>query len=171
DLAGGMIAAFGILAALLARRSTGRGQYIDVGMYDVMMSMLPVPAAHHFGGIHLGVGSRYVLSGAYPFYNVYETADGRYMTLGALQPKFLAGFCNSISREDLIPRQFEQGQARGSLFDEMRRIFKSRTQAEWIGLMRDADACCEPVLSLEEAFSHPQALARSMVQDTPGLAP
>jgi crotonobetainyl-CoA:carnitine CoA-transferase CaiB-like acyl-CoA transferase len=164
DLAGGMIAAFGILAALVARRSTGRGQYVDVGMYDVMMAMLPVPAAHHLGGIEIGVGGKYVLSGAYPFYNVYETADGQFMTLGALEPKFWAGFCRRIGREDLIPRQFEEGADREALFAEMKQIFKSHTREEWIEMMRDADACCEPVLSLEEAFSHPQARARAMVQ-------
>jgi crotonobetainyl-CoA:carnitine CoA-transferase CaiB-like acyl-CoA transferase len=171
DLAGGMVAAFGILAALLARQSTGRGQYVDIGMYDVMMSMLPVPAAHHFGGIEIGVGGKYVLSGAYPFYNVYETADGRFMTLGALEPKFWAGFCQAIGREDLIPRQFEHGLDREALFLEMKQIFKSRTQSEWIEIMRDADACCEPVLSLDEAFSHPQASARAMVQIGAGPDP
>jgi len=164
DIAGGMVAAFGILAALVARQSTGRGQYVDIGMYDVMMSMLPVPAAHQFGGIEIGVGGKYVLSGAYPFYNVYETADGRFMTLGALEPKFWAGFCQKIGRADLIPRQFEEGADREALFAEMKKIFKSHTRAEWIEMMRDADACCEPVLSLDEAFSHTQARARAMVQ-------
>jgi crotonobetainyl-CoA:carnitine CoA-transferase CaiB-like acyl-CoA transferase len=164
DLAGAMVAGFGILAALLARRSTGRGQYVDVGMYDVMMSMLPVPAAHHFGGVDVPVGGKYVLSGAYPFYNIYETGDRRFMTLGALEPKFWAGFCRAISRQDLIPRQFDEGESRKALFLELSQIFKSRTQAEWIEVMRDADACCEPVLSLDEAFAHPQARARAMVQ-------
>jgi crotonobetainyl-CoA:carnitine CoA-transferase CaiB-like acyl-CoA transferase len=168
DLAGGMVAAIGILGALLARRSTGRGQHVDVGMYDVVMSMLPVAAAHQFGGIDIGVGGKYALSGAYPFYNVYETADGRYMTLGALEPKFWAGFCRSVGRDDLIPRQFEEGEGRQALFSELRQIFKSRTQAEWIEAMQDADACCEPVLSLDEAFSHPQARARMMVQKGAG---
>src|SRR5262249_5089861 len=153
DIAGGMVAAFGILAALVARQSTGRGQYVDIGMYDVMMSMLPVPAAHQFGGIEIGVGGKYVLSGAYPFYNVYGTADGRFMTMGALEPKFWAGFCQRIGREDMIPRQFDEGGAREALFVEIKQIFKSHTQAEWIEMMRDADACCEPVLSLDEAFS------------------
>jgi crotonobetainyl-CoA:carnitine CoA-transferase CaiB-like acyl-CoA transferase len=170
DLTGGMVAAFGILAALLARRSTGRGQYVDVGMYDVMMSMLPIPAAHQFGGIELGVGGKYALSGAYPFYNIYETADGRYMTLGALEPKFWAGFCRRIGREDLVPRQFEDGEGRQALFRELTKIFASRTQAEWIETMRDADACCEPVLSLDEAFSHAQCQARAMVQDAAGAS-
>ncbi|HSB10391.1 MAG TPA: CaiB/BaiF CoA-transferase family protein [Blastocatellia bacterium] len=163
DLAGGMIAAFAILAALLARHRTGRGQYLDVSMFDVMLAMLPVPAAHHFAGRTLVVGEKYVLSGAYPFYNVYETSDWKYMTLGALEPKFWANFCRKAGREDLIERQFDSGEERESLFEAVRAVFKSRTQAEWIELMSDADCCCEPVLSISGAFEHAQTRAREMI--------
>jgi len=165
DLAGGMIAGFAILAALLARTKTGRGQYIDVSMFDVMVSMLPIPASHQFAGIPLGIGGKYVLNGAYPFYNVYETKDGGFMTLGALEPKFWANFCSKVAREDLIPRQFDGAEARAKLFEEVRAIFKSRTRAEWTDIMRDADCCCEPVLSLDEAFAHAQTLARNMIMN------
>src|SRR5712692_2351042 len=165
DLAGGMIAALAILAALLARERTGRGQYIDVSMFDVMLSMLPIPAAHHFAGNTIGVGGKYVLSGAYPFYNVYETSDGKFMTLGALEPKFWVNFCLKIGREDLAQRQFDSGELREKLFEEVRAIFKSRKQAEWVVLMRDADCCCEPVLSIYEAFEHAQTRAREMIRE------
>src|SRR5882762_1197630 len=142
DLAGGMIAGFAILAALLARERTNRGQYLDVSMFDVMLSMLPIPAAHHFAGATIEVGGKYALSGAYPFYSVYETSDGKFMTLGALEPKFWANFCRKVGRSELIERQFDSGENRESLFDEVRSVFKSRSQSEWIGLMRDADCCC-----------------------------
>lgn len=163
DLAGGMIAGFAILAALIARERTGRGQYVDVSMFDVMLSMLPIPASHHFAGKTIEVGGKYVLSGAYPFYNVYETGDGQFMTLGALEPKFWANFCERVGRQDLIARQFDDGDRRAELFDEVRAIFKSKTQSEWVELMRDADCCTEPVLSMNEAFGHAQARAREMV--------
>ncbi len=165
DLAGGMIAAFAILAALLARNQTGRGQYVDVSMFDVLLAMLPVPAAQEFAGKSIRVGGKYTLSGAYPFYNVYETSDGRFMSLGALEPKFWAGFCRVVNREDLIARQFDSNDARKELFEEVSRIFKSKTQAEWIEIMAEADACCEPVLSLAEAFEHAQTRAREMTFD------
>ena len=165
DLAGGMIAAFAMLAALLARERTGQGQYVDVSMFDVMMSMLPIPAAHHLAGHTIDVGGKYVLSGAYPFYNVYETSDGKYMTLGALEPKFWANFCAKVRREELASRQFDSGERREDLFKEVREIFKSQTQSEWIELMQDADCCCEPVLSMTEAFDHAQTQAREMVRE------
>lgn len=168
DLAGGMIAGFAILAALLARERTGRGQYVDVSMFDVMLSMLPIPAAHHFAGATIPVGGKYVLSGAYPFYNVYETGDGKFMTLGALEPKFWANFCRKVDREDLAARQFDSGARRDNLFEEVRAIFESRTQAEWIELMLDADCCCEPVLSMSQAFEHAQTRAREMVREAEG---
>lgn len=165
DIAGGMVAAFGILAALLAREKTGRGQYVDVSMFDVMMAMLPIAGAQQFAGKDFQVGDKFVLSGAYPFYNVYETSDGRWMTLGALEPKFWANFCVAVGREDLVGRQFSEGEAREQLFEEVRQIFKSRALADWVALMRDADCCCEPVLSLGEAFDHEQARARQMVMN------
>lgn len=170
DLAGGMVAAFGILAALMARQHTGKGQYVDVSMFDVMLAMLPIPSSSQFTGNQIGVGDKYVLSGADPFYNVYETADGKYMTLGALEPKFWEGFCLAIGREDLVARQFDQGSKKAGLFEEVRRIFKSKSQSEWVDLMSGADACCEPVLDMGEAFEHPQTIARKMVieSDHPG---
>src|SRR5882724_11177708 len=134
DLAGAMIAGFAILAALLARERTSQGQYLDVSMFDVMLSMLPIPAAHEFAGKSIPVGGKYVLSGQYPFYNVYETSDGNYMTLGALEPKFWANFCRKAGRDDLVPRQFDSGEQRQTLFENVRAIFKSRTQSEWVDL-------------------------------------
>jgi crotonobetainyl-CoA:carnitine CoA-transferase CaiB-like acyl-CoA transferase len=165
DLAGGMIAAYGIIAALYGRERTGQGQFVDVSMYDVMMAMLPVPAAQYFAGTDFKVGDKYGLSGAYPFYNVYETRDGKFMTLGALEPKFWENFCRKAGREDLIARQFDAGERRKELFQEVSDVFSSRTQAEWVELMKDADACCEPVLAIDEAFDHAQARAREMVRE------
>src|SRR5205085_11039118 len=132
DLAGGMVAAFAILAALMARQRTGRGQYVDVSMFDVMLSLLAIPAAQHFAGKTLEVCDTYALSGAYPFYNVYETSDGHYMTLGALEPKFWANFCKRVGREEWIARQFDDGERRENLFAEVRAIFKARTRSEWV---------------------------------------
>jgi crotonobetainyl-CoA:carnitine CoA-transferase CaiB-like acyl-CoA transferase len=163
DLAGGMVTAFAILAALMAREQTGRGQYVDVSMFDVMVAMLAIPAAHHFAGHTMEVGGKYALNGAYPFYNVYETSDGKYMTLGALEPKFWANFCKAVGREELIARQFDDGERRAQLFADVGAIFNARTQREWIELMRDADCCCEPVLSVAEAFVHAQTAAREMI--------
>jgi alpha-methylacyl-CoA racemase len=131
--------------------------------------MLPIPASNQLAGNTIPVGGKYVLSGAYPFYNVYETRDGKFMTLGALEPKFWANFCMKVERQDLIARQFDSGEQRAKLFEEARSIFKSRTQSEWVEVMRDADCCCEPVLSMSEAFEHAQTRAREMVRKSTSL--
>jgi crotonobetainyl-CoA:carnitine CoA-transferase CaiB-like acyl-CoA transferase len=134
-------------------------------MFDVMLSMLAVPAAHHFAGKTIEVGGKYTLSGAYPFYNIYETSDGKFMTLGALEPKFWANFCKRVGREDLIARQFDDGPRREQLFEEVRAIFKSKTQREWVELLESADCCSEPALSMTEAFEHAQTRAREMIRE------
>jgi crotonobetainyl-CoA:carnitine CoA-transferase CaiB-like acyl-CoA transferase len=92
------------------------------------------------------------------------------MTLGALEPKFWANFCVKVGREDLISRQFDEGERREQLFEELRTLFKSKSRADWIEALKDADCCCEPVLSLEEAFLHDQALTREMVREAFGVS-
>ena len=123
DIAGGMVSAFGILAALMARERTGRGQFVDISMFDVMMGMLTVPSSQQFAGKAIPVGGKYGLSGAYPFYNIYRTSDGRFMTLGALEPKFWVNFCHAAGREDLASRQFDEGAERDDLFQQVTKIF------------------------------------------------
>lgn len=165
DIAGGMVTAFSMLAALMARDRTGVGQYVDVSMFDVMLSMLVVPAAYEFAGSAVGVGDKYGLTGAYPFYNVYETSDQKFMSLGALEPKFWSNFCRAVNRADLIARQFDEGEPRSSLFEEVRSIFRSKTQQEWVEVFSHHDACCEPVLSMTEAFGHEHTKARAGVEE------
>jgi crotonobetainyl-CoA:carnitine CoA-transferase CaiB-like acyl-CoA transferase len=158
DLSGGLLAAFGILAALWAREQTGRGRYVDVSMFDGVLSWLPIAAAQVLAGEPAPPPGGALLSGRYPCYNVYETADGRYMSLGALEPKFWENFCHAVGRQDLRDAAYNP-----QAIEAVREVFRQRTQAEWIALFREVDACCEPVQSLEEALTDPQTLARSMV--------
>ncbi|MFQ6057474.1 MAG: CaiB/BaiF CoA transferase family protein [Anaerolineae bacterium] len=156
DLSGGMYAALGILAALWARERTGQGQYVDVAMLDGVISWLVLLAAQHFAGFMPGRGD-WLLSGGVPCYNVYQTRDGSYMALGALEPKFWAAFCQGVGREDLIPRQFD-AQATA----EMQAIFRGRTREAWVAFAQEVDCCLEPVLGLDEVFAHPQVAQREM---------
>jgi crotonobetainyl-CoA:carnitine CoA-transferase CaiB-like acyl-CoA transferase len=101
------------------------------------------------------------LTGHVPCYNVYETADGRYMSLGALEPHFWQHFCETLGRMDLSGRAFDP-----NAIDDVRAVFRTRTQAEWTELFKATDACCEPILSVEEALNEPQTLARAMLVET-----
>ena len=163
DLGGALFAVIGILAALAARDRTGKGQSVDVSMMDVGMALLPVAASRLFAGDPVPLGARLPLSGGLACYNIYGTADGRHLSIGALESKFWERFCRVIGREDFIPRQFEQGETQDTMTGAIRDILKTRTQSEWIDRFLQTDACVEPVLSLEEAFRTPQARHREMI--------
>lgn len=171
DLGGALAATIAILAALLARERTGRGQYIDVAMLDVAVSLLAVAAANVFAGDALPVGGRFGLNGLFPFYNIYETKDGQYLSVGALEPKFWERLCQALGRPDLADKQFASGQEREALCTELRHLFRSRTRQEWLEIFAQVDACCEPVLTLDAALAHPQVRHRQMitqVEHSPG---
>ncbi|MCX5910005.1 MAG: CaiB/BaiF CoA-transferase family protein [Deltaproteobacteria bacterium] len=105
--AGGMFAALGIMAALLYRERTGKGQYIDISMLDGVIAMLPFAASILWGGGKPGKSDT-LLSGRYPCYSVYETKDGEYISLGALEERFWVTLCRQLGREDYIPHQFAE---------------------------------------------------------------
>jgi crotonobetainyl-CoA:carnitine CoA-transferase CaiB-like acyl-CoA transferase len=96
---------------------------------------------------------------------VYETADGKFVSLAALEPSFWSDFCKVTGRNDLLPRQFDR-----TIKDEVIGIFKQRSQAEWLEAFTSTDGCVEPVLSFEEALAHPQVRARGFVREENGRA-
>jgi crotonobetainyl-CoA:carnitine CoA-transferase CaiB-like acyl-CoA transferase len=163
--AGGMMSAIAILAAIVHREKTGEGQYLDVAMLDGVISWLSIHAGKYFMDKELPKRGDMVLSGRYACYHVYETKDGRYMSLGALEPKFWENFCETIGRRELIFKQYLEGEERLRLIEETQNIFKTKTQKEWGDIFKNADACCEPILNLEEVFCHPHVLHRQMVKD------
>lgn len=163
DLSGGMLAAIAILGALVGRDRTGNGMYLDVALLDGVVSwMTPLALSAWFGGLDVSAGSHPLLGGQACF-NVYETADGKYLSLAALEPHFWGDFCKTIGRPDLIERQFESG-----LGKTLTGIFQQKTQAEWLCLFAGQDACVEPVNTVEGALSDPQVQARGHVREEAG---
>jgi len=162
---GGTMAAFAILAALMAREKTGKGQYIDVSMTDGMISWLCMHMAKFFSGRVPPRRGEYEMGGSSPYYTVYETLDSKYISVGTLEPKFWANFCKALGREDLVAKQFSEGEERSSLFEEIRKIIKTKTRHEWETFFKDIDACVEPVLEMEEVLSHPQFVHRGIFQE------
>ncbi len=159
DLAAGMLSSIAILGALLSRERTGQGAYLDVALLDAVVSWVAPSVNPQF----LGAGQnpergRMALSGGLPCFNVYETADGKYLTLGALEPDFWVAFCNTVQRADLIPRQFEH-----DAIPEVAAIFRGRTRDEWLARFQGVDACLEPVNSFDELWHHPQVRHRGLV--------
>lgn len=160
---GGMMAAIAILVAVIHRQKTGKGQHLDVSMLDGVISWLSLHAGKYLIDKELPTQGDILLTGRYACYQVYKTKDGRYMSLGALEQKFWKNFCEAIGRKEFIRKQFVEGDERVLIIEEIRKLFQRKTQKEWVDFFRNVDACCEPILTIDEVFYHPQVLHRQMV--------
>jgi alpha-methylacyl-CoA racemase len=164
DLAGGsFMAIIGILTALAGRAKTGEGRMIDVSMTEGVMSLLPLVATTYLNTGEAPQPGRSSLDGGLPCYNMYETQDGKYITLAALEYKFWHTFCTRIGHLELLPFHLPVGpEEREQAMDVLRAIFKTKTRDEWLAELAEIDACVGPVYSLEEAFNDQHAQARGM---------
>lgn len=165
DLGGGAImAAFSIVAALLARRRQGEGQYIDISMLDGSLTWNCLRWGKYLADQKIPRPGDDMLNHGFACYNIYKTKDGRYMALGALEPKFWQGFCESVGRSNWNQENyFQPGPHQRILQDEIAELFQRKTQADWIAHFGNHDCCCEPVLKLDEVLADPHLRAREMV--------
>ena len=161
---GGLMSAFAICVALLGRKRTGRGQYIDMAMSDGVLSLLTGIGAVHFSeGLELEPES-HRMNGGEAYYNTYETADGKWLSIGSVEPWFFARLCEILGRPELAAAQYEESK-REEMRASLGERFKTKTRDEWFALLKDEDICVAPVYSLEEAFADPHARARGMVAE------
>lgn len=165
DIAGGALSAtVGILAAVLAARTHGRGCHVDVSMTDCLLAQnLSAAMTLQSAGRSAPRGGDY-LSGGLPCYGTYATSDGRYMALGALEPKFWQNFCQAVGRPDLLKLGHVMGREAVAAKAAIAEVIAARTQAEWVEAFREVDACFTPVLTLTEALDSAQARARGLVR-------
>jgi len=163
DLLGGTLSAvMGILAALLDAQRSGEGRYVDVAMTDCTLAHSVVPFARVTTEGEARPRGQDALSGGLPCYGVYETSDGGYMALGALELKFWQAFCEAVARPDLIAHHLVSGETADRVRAEIAAIFKSASRDEWVERLAGADCCASPVLSPAEARQHPHLVARGM---------
>ncbi|WP_330460837.1 CaiB/BaiF CoA transferase family protein [Streptomyces sp. NBC_00820] len=169
DYAGGSLyLVVGVLAALHHARESGAGQVVDAAIVDgtahlsaMIHGMLAAGAWQDRRGANL-------LDGGCPYYGTYETGDGLYMAVGALEPQFYAEFLRLLDLEDLASAQLDWARW-GELREALAARFKSRTRAEWTAVFEGSDACVAPVLSLREAPHHPHLAARGTFTDHGGI--
>ncbi len=163
---GGQGAATAILGALLAVARGGEGRFLDVSMTDGALSWLAVPLAQveAEGPIPPGM---HRLTGRYACYGVYECADGRCMSVGALEPKFWRALCEALGRPDLVAEQYADGEPQERLRAELAAAFATRSRDEWTAALAGLEVCCEPVLELHEVAEHPHVRSRGLVVDQP----
>ncbi|MCS6845189.1 MAG: CoA transferase [Caldilineales bacterium] len=172
DLGGGAMPALtAILAALYHRERTGEGQYIDVAMLDGTLAWLYylLPLSRRPDLEEAGVG---MLTGSALCYNVYETADGRYLAVAALEPHFWAEVCQAIGRPDLLDYGLNPEPGAAERLAELRSLFRSRPLAEWLALLDPVRTACGPVNTLEEMLRDPQVRHRGVIVEgeTPQIA-
>lgn len=162
DLAGGsFMAVIGILTALQGRVNTGEGRMVDVSMTEGVMALLPFVTAAYLNTGEAPQPGMSALDGGLPCYNMYETRDGKYITLAALEPKFWQTFCTKIEHLELLPLHLPAGpEERAQAIEILRGIFKTKARAEWLAELAEIDACVGPVNSIDEALNDPQAQAR-----------
>ncbi|RQP03865.1 MAG: CoA transferase [Paracoccus sp. BP8] len=166
---GAMFLALGVLAAVFEARRTGQGQVVDTAMVDGVNMLLAV--FHGFnaaGQLNLQRGGN-ILDGGAPYYTTYQTSDGRYMAVGAIEARFYA---EMLKRMELDPTTLPKQNDRAEwprLQAALARRFLDHTQAEWAEIFEGSDACVSPVLTLAEAARHPHNVARGILTDVAGI--
>ncbi|MBB4817605.1 crotonobetainyl-CoA:carnitine CoA-transferase CaiB-like acyl-CoA transferase [Pseudomonas alcaligenes] len=168
DIAGGSLhGVMGLLAAVIQRQVTGEGQHVDVSMTDCAFSLHGMAGAGYLGaGMEPDMENQALNGGS--FYDYYRTRDGRWFSVGSLEPQFMQPFCAAIGRPDLAarglsPKPEDQRELKRAIEIE----FEKRDFAEWSEVFAALDACVEPMLPLSEAVRHPQIEARGLVTEVP----
>ena len=157
---GGLQPAVAILGALVGVQRGGEGRWIDASMTDGAVSWLALALATHAGGETVARGHQR-LSGRFACYRVYACKDGGYYSVAALEPKFWSALCGALERPELVDLQYSDDSVVHVALEEM---FASRTRLEWQRRLSALDACCEPVLDIDEVPSHPQIAARRLIE-------
>lgn len=163
DHAGAMLATTAILAALLRRGTSNRGAYLDLSLFEAALfwQSIGLTAAQRPGEA-LARG-RDLLTGGAACYQIYPTADDRFVALAPIEEKFWAAFCQAVQRPDWIARQFEP-MPQTDLISEVQALFAASSLAEWEERLAEVDCCFEPVLELAEVCDHPHIQARQLLQ-------
>jgi len=170
DLAGSMTALAAILMALLRREKTGKGDIIDISMQDSTMAWLPNVVGPVFAEDRAPVISDERSFGGYALFSIYETSDGRHLTLGGVEPKFAHNLLTDLGRPDLINAATSPpGPTQHPVKAFLRETFITKSLHHWIEWFSGRDVCFAPVLNLHEAWHSQQIIAREMImQDTKG---
>ncbi len=160
---GGLMSVIGVLSALVSRETTGKGQHVDVSMFDGILPFMGMIFSNYKAGGGLPERGNTFLSGALLCYNIYRTKDNRYLTVAGLEFKFWKRFCELIGKPEWTDKQFVEGAEYERLHKELSDLLLTRTMQEWVGLFRGEESMCDAVLSIDEVEHDPHAIAREMI--------
>ena len=167
---GGMYLAFGMVCGLLEAQRSGQGQVVDAAMVDGAASLMNMFWAMKAAGLWQPERGTNLLDTGSHFYDVYECADGQYISIGSIEPQFYAELLelSGLGEADDLPAQMDRAQW-PAMKQRVAELFKTRTRAEWCEIMEHSDVCFAPVLTMEEATEHPHNVARSTFVEHHGL--
>jgi len=171
DLASGFNAAMSVLAALRTRDRTGKGEFIDVSIFDTAVSLMVLNLARYLATGEEPVAGETLLTGTFPFYNLYETSDGGWLAVAVVEPKFWQKMCEILGVPELKEAQFSDERDKARVVTMLRSRFRSKTKAEWETLFTEANLPIVGVKTVAELVRDPQVKARELlpVVDVPGL--
>ena len=166
---GGLYLALGVVAGLLEASKSGKGQVVDSAMVDGAASLLTAIYGMHASGMWSDKRGDNILDTGAHFYDVYETKDGEYVSIGSIEPKFYAELLKRSGLEGQeMPRQMDR-KAWPDLKEKFEALFKTKTRDEWCKIMEGSDICFAPVLSMAEAPSHPHNIQRGTFVEVEGV--
>jgi len=165
---GGLLLAYGIVCALVERARSGKGQVVDAAMVDGAAALMAIIYGAHASGWWKDERMSNMLDGGAHFYDCYETKDGRYVSIGSIEPQFYKELLEKtgLAGEDL-PHQMDRS-GWPKLKERLAAVFKTKTRDEWCAIMEGSDVCFAPVLSLAEAPEHPHLVARNTFVEVEG---
>lgn len=162
---GGLQLAYGVVCALFEAQRSGRGQVVDVAMIDGVMSLVAPFYAMHASGMHTNHLGSNLFDGGAPFYAMYPTSDGRFVSIAAIEPRFFAELCAKIGLESARFPDHHDSKCWVELRHALESIFLTATRDDWCARFEGSDACFAPVLDFSEAARHPHNLARGAFLD------
>jgi alpha-methylacyl-CoA racemase len=166
---GGMLLAFGILAGVFEAQRSGEGQVVDAAMVDGSALLMTIIHGLRTTGVWSDERGTNMLDTGAHFYDVYETADGKYLSIGAIEPQFYAALLRGLGLEDEeLPHQNDRSQW-PAMKERVAAIIKTETRDEWCDVFEGTDACVAPVLGIPEAVEHPHNVERGTFVDVAGV--
>ena len=149
DIQGGMYATIAIMAALYRREKTGKGEFIDISLMDAAVASMIMPLSFHFAGLPTQRG-QLLLSGAAPFYSVYETVDRKFISIAALEPKFWIELCSMLGLEKYQDKQLASEQEGQRIREDLAALFRQKNRDEWVKTLNEREIPCAPVYDVGE---------------------
>lgn len=163
DISASHMVTVGILIALRKADAQGVGDYVDISLFDSAFSLAATALATYFGSGKAPGRGEERHNGKYPWADIYETADGKFITLCAIEEQFYKKLCLALGREDWVGLQYADAGKQEEIRTEFRKIFRTRTRDAWFELLQDKDVCIGPVLTIEEAVNSAQVQSRSNI--------